>query len=36
MSGLQVAMSLHERDVGPMPEKASHAKIMWFFTGGER
>ena len=26
MSGLQVALSLFERDMGPMPEKVSHAK----------
>ena len=26
MSGIQAALSLYEREVGPMPEKVSHAK----------
>ena len=26
MSGLLVALSLYEREVGPMPERVSHAK----------
>ena len=30
MNGLQVALSLYEREVGPMPEKVSHVKKMWF------
>ena len=30
MSGLQAALSLYDREVGPMPEKVSHAKNVVF------
>ena len=35
MSGLQAALCLYERDVGPMPEKVSHVKKTWFLIGKE-
>ena len=36
MSGLQVALSLYEREVGLKPEKVHHAKKMWFFSDGKK
>ena len=33
MSVYEATLSLYEREVGPMPEKVSHAKKTLFLTG---